>query len=243
MEECKPGVLYVDLGKGERIALSTESVSAYARQYLDTPRKVPECVRKAIDVDCCAACPRSHRDSYCKAVYPTLSVFAAFDRYPSHHPVNVQYLDLVCDCLLSRRTTLQQAMQGVSILSLIDYCEYGSQHRDLFFGVNPLMRLPVIASRIYLNTFWLCGGDHAATRARLSEFVRGLKVTIDCQIKRVRLICKQDSFANAFVLTHVLTEMLDEGLDDLLRSALEEHRARRVAPTTSRLGHDADRRK
>lgn len=224
----EPHVLYVDLGGGERIALSEESVRSYARRFLDSPEHVPDRVRKAVDFQRCSVCPFSNQPGYCHALYPSLSVFAAFDRHPSYHPVTVHYLDPALDCLLTRKTTLQQAMQGVSILSLIEYCEFGNLHRDLFFGVNPLMRLPAIASRIYLNAFWFAGGDQGATRERLAAFVRGLAVTIQCQIKRVRLICKQDSFANAFVLTHVLTEMLDEGLDELHRSALEEHRARRL---------------
>ncbi|MBW2170765.1 MAG: hypothetical protein JRF69_02090 [Deltaproteobacteria bacterium] len=49
-----------------------------------------------------------------------------------------------------------------------------------------------------------------------------ITITSQNQAARLRLICDNDAFLNAFVLTHMLTDILFENKDRKLRESLEK---------------------
>jgi len=223
-EGFKAGALYLVFSDGKRIEFSFENVRTFAGQYLDSPKHIPDHVRHAVDFQRCCVCPEAGEAGYCHALAPYLTIFDKVDKYPSYEQVQAFYLDPATNNLSFKKTSLQNALQYVSMLSVIDYCEFGRQYRDYFFMVTPLMKMADIAMRIYLNAFWLCGGDKEQTALRLRKFSGVLAITIDCQVKRLRLISRSDSVLNAFVLTHVLTGMLKEDMDKTLKEGFEQHK-------------------
>ncbi|MBW1896390.1 MAG: hypothetical protein JRI47_04975 [Deltaproteobacteria bacterium] len=46
-------------------------------------------------------------------------------------------------------------------------------------------------------------------------------MTTENQMRRLRLICKNDAFLNAFILTHLVTDVLYDNKDKKLREQLE----------------------
>lgn len=233
MHDLRPDVLCVTFRDGRRVEFSPAQVRTFATEFLDSAEHVPDSVRRAAEFQRCSICPHAGEPGYCHALFPSLTVLASFDRYPSYEPVEVSYWDPALDGSTSKKTSLQKAMHGVSILSLTEYCEFGRRYRDLFLHVNPLMKLAAVASRIYLNAFWLSGGDPVATAECLKGLTDGLQVTIRCQLKRLRLICKSDSFQNAFASTHVLADLLETNLRGALDESLAQHRQRSDAATCS----------
>lgn len=224
LDDFKKGVLYLVFPDRKRIEFSSENIRTFAKKYLDSPDHVPDNVRKAVDFQRCSVCPYLHEAGYCHALFPTLSIFDVIDNYPSYEKVQAYYLDPLSNCLFSKDTSLQDALQYVSILSLVNYCELGRRYHDYFFMVNPLMRSSDIATRIFLNAFWIFDGDKERTITELKKFIDEFRVTIMCQVNRMRLICKNDAFLNAFAMTHVLTDLIKLDMIELVKHGFNEHK-------------------
>ena len=57
------------------------------------------------------------------------------------------------------RTSVHRALQYISILSLMYYCEVGREYFKYFSGVIPFMDPLPIVERVYLNIYWDLHGD------------------------------------------------------------------------------------
>ena len=226
IEELLPGVLYLVFPDQRRIELSSGNIEAFANKYLKSPENVPDNVKSAVDYQRCSVCPKFHEEGFCHALLPSLAIFDIIENYPSYETVKAYYLDPLSKCLIVKETSLQNALHHVSILSLINYCELGLQYHDLFYMVTPLMRGPEIATRIYLNAFWLYDGDKERTRKEIKKFVDEIRVTIRCQVNRIRLISKSDALLNAFSITHVLTEIINMDLDKVMSEGFKVYKER-----------------
>jgi len=222
----KSGVLYFVFPDQKQIEFSSAHVRAFAKDYLDSPAHVPDNVREAVDFQRCSVCPHVHEPGYCHALFPALSIFEAIDKYTSSEEVEVFYLDPFSNCLIAKDTSLQDALQCISILSLTQYCELGRRYHDYFLMVTPFMSASEMASRIYLNAFWLFDGDKERTKAQIKKFIEELRITIDCQVKRMRLISKNDAFLNAFAMTHILTDLMKLDMFEVVRLNFKEHQNR-----------------
>lgn len=225
-DDFKVGVMYLLFDDQKRLEFSSENIRAFAKELLDSPERVPDNVRKATDFQRCSVCPYAHEEGYCHALYPSLTFFDIVDKHSSHEQVRAFYLDPASNCLIIKKTSLQNALQYVSILSLIHYCEFGRKYHEYFYNVNPLMNSSDIISRIYLNAFWLYDGHKHQTIEKLKEFSDSLRITIDCQVKRLRLISKNDAFVNAFVVTHILTDMLQMDPEEEVKNGFDGFKRR-----------------
>jgi hypothetical protein len=54
----------------------------------------------------------------------------------------------------------------------------------------------------------------------ISSLKEVMSESVGNQLKRLRLISKNDSFINAFVLTQLVTDLLDENRDEKLKERL-----------------------
>lgn len=228
IKDLKPGSLYLIFDDGTRVDFIEEEIREKGYRFLDDPSLVPDSVRKAAEFQRCSVCPERHQQGYCHALLPTLSSIEKIDKYPSFTPVTSIYKDRFSDELIIRQSSLQEALHCISILSLIYYCELGRECRDLFFKVNPIMDPQDVAARIYLNLYWQSGADEQKIAQKLGKFIKEIKVTIDCQVQRLRLICKKDAFINAFTITHVLTTMLERSPENSLKKSMGEYQAKLI---------------
>jgi hypothetical protein len=116
-------------------------------------------------------------------------------------------------------TTLQLALNFLTMLSLLEYCEQGKQFAEYFEDVNPLMPPEQIARQVFRNLYLKQAGDVDVIRRLVDQMHGNFYTTTHCQIKRIQLICKNDALQNAFVNLHTvagwLTVNLQEQLDGL----------------------------
>jgi hypothetical protein len=215
-----PG-LYLQFPDGESLALTAETIEDRARALLSDPAKIPAHVKEAEAFQLCSICPKRGSGDTCHAIRPVMAVWEHFDRRESHDPVTVVYRSGTTGLVMSTETTVQHALQYVSILSLLYYCETGKKYWRYFSGVHPLMRTEEVVIQVYLNMFWACHGDVARTRALIATFHDEITETTRCQMDRIRLFCHSDSFLNALILTQIASEFLAAYVDDMMQCRFE----------------------
>ena len=118
-------------------------------------------------------------------------------------------------------TTMQRALRYISNLSLMAYCQVGRKYWKYFIGIIPIMDTQETANRLYLNMYWAHQGNIEAVDQTISKMSNEITITSQNQATRLRLICDNDAFLNAFVLTHMLTDILFENKDRKLKESLD----------------------
>ena len=73
-------------------------------------------------------------------------------------------------------------------------------------------------SRLFLNIYWLNGGDAKKVHTAIEEIRHAVTVTSKNCVERLNLMCKSDAFINAYVKTHILSEMLGVNIEDTLET-------------------------
>ena len=217
-----PG-LYLFFPDGGFLDLSHRVVAAEADRLEHDPAALPDDRRAAAEFRPCPVCPARETAAMCHALPAILPFLDALDRYGSFDPVTAVYLELdeTQGALLHvSATTLQRALQFVAMQSVLNYCEVGRLYRPYFSGVIPFTSAAMMAERIYANVMLEKNGDHAAIESVIAEMRAKLAVTMNCQIKRVRLVAQNDGFLNAFVNLHLTLEMLGPEHRDQVRADL-----------------------
>lgn len=218
--------LYLVFSDSNQLFLSKEKIEQFASQFLEDPAKVPSSVKKAVDFQNCSICPKRGTGEFCEALRPTLPFLEMIDRYVSFDKVTVVFKEKDSEMLHVRYTTMQRALQYLSVLSLIHYCEVGKGYAKYFLGVMPLMETKEVAERIYLNVYWHCQGAAPKMKEIIEKFVKEIRYTSACQINRLGTICKNDAFLNAFVITQVVTELVEMINDDTFAKSFNDFEKR-----------------
>lgn len=213
--------MYLQTDRGETWALTSANIEACVREIFADPAKLPPAVQQASAFQLCAICPKRGSGDTCHAIRPIMAVWDRFDPYTSHDHVFAEYCSADSDVLIATHTTMQHALQFVSVLSLMYYCEVGKTYWRYFYGVHPLMPVDDIVCRVYLNMFWSCGGDKERTRALIDEFHGAISTTTECQMDRIRLFCRNDALLNALILTEIASEFLAMNVEDVLRRRVD----------------------
>lgn len=214
--------LYLIFPDSFRIVLTKEKIEQFASLFLDDPEKVPLSCKEAVDFHNCAICPKKGTGEFCVALRPTLPFLGMIDRYVSFDKVIAVFKEKNSELLHVRSTTMERALQYLSVLSLIHYCEVGKGYAKYFLGVMPLMDLQGVAERIYLNIYWQCRGDAPRMKAVIEKFVAEITCTSKCQHSRLATICKNDAFLNAFVLTRVVADLILMMDDESIQKAFND---------------------
>jgi len=216
----QPG-LYLTLKDSTRLVLTMENIEKVTTEYWVNPDKIPPDARKAVEFQRCGFCPLKGTDDFCDALRPILPLLDVADKYNSFDEVTAIYKgDEEGLCHVSH-TTMQRAFTYISNLSLIGYCQVGRKYRKYFSGIVPIMETQEIANRLYLNMYWIHEGNRETVDQLVSKLNEEVTITTRNQMNRLRLICKNDAFLNAFVLTHLVTDVLFEYKDTKLRKRLE----------------------
>jgi len=199
--------LYLQFPDGTSLDLTADKIEARAQQLLCDPAQIPMAVRDAEAFQLCDICPKNGSGDSCHAIRPILAMWDHFDNYVSHDRVLAVYRD-ANGLVISADTTMQRALQYLSLLSIMYYCETGKKYWRYFHGVHPLMATDDVVARVYLNMFWTCRGDVERTRALIGTFHDEITTTTHCQMERIRLFCRSDAFLNALILTQIASEFL-----------------------------------
>ncbi len=208
--------LYLLLPDGERIVLTRSAIEEKTRALLDGPNAIPARIRAASDYQLCDTCPERDTSEICHAIIPSLAFFDNIDRFRSHSHVVAVYRDEDNDTLIISETTMQAALQFVTILSVTDYCELGQQYGRFFKGVNPLMPINMIGRAVFLNILHELRGSVEKMQTMIARMSEDLLNAAKCQIKRISLISSRDAFQNAFVNTELITHFVQFELEDYI---------------------------
>lgn len=215
--------LYLIFENGRTMELTEGLIERLAKLYWEDASKIPPEIKKAADFQLCSLCPEKNTDGLCFALQPVLPFISDIDQYVSYDTVTAVYKD--DEALLHLgHSTMQEALQYISILGLIDYCRVGRRYRKYFIGVVPIAGSEETVRRIYLNMYWIHKGNQNAIRALTEQFKNDIVSTSANQIKRLQLLCKNDAFINAFYNAQVAAEILSMDMEsalDQLFSTLE----------------------
>lgn len=232
---CADPGLYLLWADGNRLGLTRAYIDSCSERMLADPCAIPLSVRAAATYKPCDICPERDRAVICHAIMPVLPFLLEVDNYMSYDRVTAVYREDGSDILNVVETSMQDALKFICILSVMQYCEVGRQYHHYFVGVNPLMPPDDMAQAVYRNIFM----DAQGNRERIAETILRMREellhTTRCQMARVKLVCQQDAFLNAYVATYVVIQILFEILD----SSCQEGRGQAVGQESSDGGADS----
>jgi hypothetical protein len=219
--------MYLIFPDASRLILTRVNIERTVDVFWKDGNKIPPHVKKAAEFQKCDFCPLKERDDLCHAIRPTMPFLGIVDKYCSYDEV-IAVFKREDELLHVARTTMQKALEFVSILSLVYFCETGKRYWKYFYGINPLMDIQEITGRFYLNLFFLHNGDKAAIDSVISKFKDEITVTSRNQAARMRMVCKNDAFLNAFVNTQAASLILSMNMEEALKDSFGKFEQRRV---------------
>ncbi len=220
-EYDQPG-LYLIFEDSTHLALTRENTEKITKEYWMDPDKIPHSVKEAVTFQRCDICPLKAKDDFCDALRPILPLLPVIDNYSSFDKTTAIYKGYGENVYHVSNTTLQRALRYISNLSLMWYCRTGRTYRKYYSGIIPIMETNEIANRMYLNMYWIHGGNVNAVNNTIFTMRKEITMTTQNQLERLRQICKNDAFLNAFVLSHMVTDVLYEFGDKKLKDQLEQ---------------------
>ncbi len=210
--------LYLLFNDSTQIVLTGPEIDRTAGKFWENPSKISPEIRGAADFKLCPICPEKKSEGLCYALHPVLPFLEVIDKYASYDKVTALYKGDDKELLYVSETAMAAALQHISILSLMYYCRVGRKYWRYYFGVNPLTDINEIGNRLYLNIYWLHKGNLEGISKVIAEFKNEIKITSTSQIKRMKLICQNDAFVNAFANTHISTDILSMNMEEALKN-------------------------
>ena len=219
--------LYLILKDLRTLSLTQKNIEAITAAYWTDPEKIPQRIKDAAEFQRCTFCPMREKGGFCDALRPVLPLLEVVDDYASFQEVTAVYKGTNAKLYHIADTTMQQALRYVSTLSITGYCQVGRKYLKYFSGILPIMSAVEIANRLYLNLYWIHGGDKKRVDEVIAEFNETITHATQNQAARLRLICKNDAFVNAFALTQIISEVLYTYKDTKLKESVRSFEADR----------------
>jgi hypothetical protein len=213
--------LYLLFPDSTQLELTKENIEKVTDSYWQDLTKIPEDKRKAIDFQKCHFCPHRNEEDICDAIRPVLPFLDIVDQFVSYDKVTAVYQSHGDKSVHIRATTMQDALKYVSILSLLRYDLVLQKYWKYYYGIIPIMSGKEVATRVYLNMYWLHNGNLEEIKEIVKRFGEELKVSSTNQVRRLNLVCKNDAFLNAFVNTQLVTQFLIN-IEDILTKSFNE---------------------
>lgn len=217
-----PG-LYIEIDKNPPIMLTNESIEEVTIQYWKDPKKIPAMIKNHPTFEKCPNCPFGDTDQLCAAIQPILPLIETTDYFKSFSKIRASYRSHDDNALYVLETSCQNVFKYIATISLMNFCGTGRKYWKYYFGIHPLMSDAKIASKLYLNIFWLNNGDINKVNTAIEHFSNVIKDVSQRQMKRLRLIVKSDVLLNSIVQSQAITELLYLRKDKYLRDTLETH--------------------
>jgi hypothetical protein len=200
--------LYLLFPDSTILELTKENIEKVTDHYWQDPTKIPEDKRKAIEFQKCYFCPHKNKEDICDSIRPMLPFLDIVDQYVSYDKIIAVYKGSEDKLVHVKATTMQDALKYVSILSLLRYNLVLQKYWRYYYGIIPIMSGREVATRVYLNMYWLHQGNLEEIKEMINRFGEELRVSSTNQVKRLNLVCKNDAFVNAFVNTQLVTQFL-----------------------------------
>jgi hypothetical protein len=213
--------LYLLFPDSTKLELTKENIEKVTDRYWQDLAKIPEDKRKAIDFQKCYFCPHKNEEDICDSIRPMLPFLDIVDKYLSYDKVIAVYKGNEDKLVHVRATTMQDALKYVSILSLLRYNLVLQKYWKYYYGIIPIMGGREVATRVYLNMYWLHKGNLEEIKEMIKRFGEELRVSSTNQVKRLNLVCKNDALVNAFVNTQLVTQFLTH-IEDILTKSFND---------------------
>jgi hypothetical protein len=207
--------LYLIFDDSSTMDLTESEIEKTAQKYWGDLSRLPLEVREAADFRACPMCPDKYAEGICFALRPVLPLIDRIEKFVSHDRVTAIYRGEE-NLLHIADTTMQDALQYISIMSLMQYCRAGRKYKKYYVGVIPITGSEETVKRMYLNIYWLSKGDLKKIKEAVSVFKDEISLASAHQTKRLNLICKSDVFVNAFYNTQIAAEILASDMESVL---------------------------
>ena len=199
--------MYLHFSDGSVIDFSEGHVRDLAEEYWQNPSKLPPRIKENDAFKTCSVCPFLGQDVFCSAMKPLLPFIEQVDQFNSYDKVTAVYvkragLEYICE------TNMQTALQYVTNIAVFEYCEDAKQFRRYFQGIEPLLDMTEVVSRLFLNIYWLSKGNRRKIAKTINDMQHAVTVTSKSCVNRLNLMCQKDGLINAYVRTHILAGFL-----------------------------------
>jgi hypothetical protein len=222
VKDFKDSGLYLLFSDGRQIVLTREKIESFARIFESNLDSLPVQIKGAVAFAACPVCPEKETAKFCHALPATMAFFEELKDFNSFDRVGAVYKGSSNALVLVPNITMQEALQYVAIYSLICYCEVGKNYWKYFLGIQPLMGPEEMLNRILLNVYRDCRGNQKKLDEVLRSFGSEITCTCQCQVERLRLVCKNDALINAFARTQAQIEFLAMADGDELEQLFAE---------------------
>ncbi len=229
LDLCGDEGLYLIFDDSVILPLTKEKIEKASTEFWLDSACISDSVKQAAEFQRCDFCPLKKIGGLCDAIRPTIPFLDDIDKYLSHNQVTSVYSDGQNNLTINK-TTMQEALKYLSVLSLMYYCRIGRTYWKYFLGITPIMMSKQIAFRLYLNFYYLNDGKPRLVKKALSKFRDQIFITCSNQVKRMNLVCKNDVFVNAFVNTQLITEILSFNFDKAITEQFDSARPPRLEP-------------
>ncbi len=213
--------LYLLFPDSTRIELTKKNIESASDAFWRDPSKITQVMKKAIDFQKCYFCPRKNKEDICDAIRPILPFLDKIDKYLSFNEVTAIYKSSQDNMVHIKQTTMQEALQYVSVLSLLRYNMVLRKYWKYYYGVIPLMGGREVAAKVYINMYWQHKGNKEEMDKIIAQFKEELRISSENQVKRMNLVCKNDVFMNAFVNTQIVSEFLTMDIEGTIKKSIE----------------------
>lgn len=217
INEDAPRGVYLHLQDGRVLWFTRATIDSVSKKWLSDPTRLPPEVRTAGSHKACSICPARNSFRICHALGPSMAFFDQIDEFDSFTPVTVVYREEESQALI-KKTSMQRALQYLTLLSVMEYCESGQEFHPYFVGLNPLMEPEEFADGLFKTIFWELRGDIDQLRSVLTRLINQIRITSHCQVKRTRLVYQRDALVNAYIATMAIADFLSFRLADLAES-------------------------
>jgi hypothetical protein len=117
--------LYLLFEDSTKLTLTEKEIENVSQKIWDNPAKITPEVRDASDFKSCTICPERGKKGICYALRPVLPFLEIIDKYVSFDRVTAFYKGDDEKLLYISDSSMQDALQYISILSLMYYCRVG----------------------------------------------------------------------------------------------------------------------
>ncbi len=229
LDQCCDEGLYLIFDESTVLPLTKDKIEKASSEFWLDSKCISDSVKQAAEFQRCDFCPLKKIGGLCDAIRPTMPFLRDIDKYLSYNQVTAVYSDGQNNLTINK-TTMQEALKYLSVLSLMYYCRIGRTYWKYFLGVTPIMTSKQIAFRLYLNFYYINNGKSRLVKKTLSTFRDQIFITSSNQVKRMNLVCKNDVFMNAFVNTQLITEILSFNFDKAITEQFDSARPLKLKP-------------
>jgi hypothetical protein len=199
--------MYLHSADGSMLDLSKERIIRLAQKYWEDAVKLPLYIRKNDSFKPCSVCPFKDQNVFCSNLKPLLPFLEDVDRFYSYDKVTAIYVKKEGLAYI-KETTMQDALQYVTNMAIFEYCEGAKQYHLYFKGIEPFMDMLESRSHLFLNIYWLYGGDRQKVLSAIDEMRQVIMLISKNAVNRLNTMCKSDAFSNAYVRTHTIVSVL-----------------------------------